>query len=61
MKELNIIDESVIPIPEGTTNGEVVEKIFGKDICYTLISVVYISRCEKLAKWWNAPYKGVIE
>lgn len=48
----------VIPIPKGVTNGEVVEKIFGKDIYYTLIAMMYVSCCEKLEKWWDAPYKG---
>lgn len=47
----------VISIPRGATNGEVVEKIFGKDIYYTLISMMYVSCCEKLDKWWDAPYK----
>jgi hypothetical protein len=47
----------VILIPEGATNGEVVEEIFDKSIYYTLIRMMYSSCCEKLKKWWNAPYK----
>lgn len=51
--------EDAIIIPEGATNGDMVEKIFGKGIYYTLIRMMYVSCCEKLKKWWNAPYKGV--
>lgn len=47
----------VILIPEGVTNGEVVEKIFDKSIYYT-IRMMYVSCCEKFDKWWNLPYKG---
>lgn len=50
--------EDAIIIPNGATNGEVVEKIFDKSIYYTLISMMYVSCCEKFDKWWNAPYKG---
>jgi hypothetical protein len=60
--EFEVLDRqplvSAIPIPEGATNGEVVEKIFGKSIYYTLFSMMYVSCCEKLKKWWYAPYKG---
>ena len=56
-----IFDEptvKAIPIPEGATNGDVVEKNFGKDVYCTLIRMMYSSCCEKLKNWWNAPYKG---
>jgi hypothetical protein len=59
--EFEVLDNQplvdAIPIPEGATNGEVVEEIFGKDIYCTLIRMMYSSCCEKLKKWWNAPYK----
>lgn len=63
--ELEVLDRqplvSAIPISDKMTNGEVVEKILGKDIYFTLIGMMYVSCCEKLEKWWDAPYKGVIE
>ena len=46
----------VIPIPEGATNGDMVDKIFGKDVYWALIRMMYSSCCEKLDKWWDAPY-----
>jgi hypothetical protein len=53
--EFEVLDRqpliSAIPIPEGMTNGEVVEKIFDKSIYYTLFSMMYVSCCEKLKKW----------
>lgn len=59
--ELEVLDRqplvSAIPIPEGTTNGDVIEKIFSKDIYCALIRMMYSSCCEKMDKWWNAPYK----
>ena len=71
--ELEVLDRqplvSAIPIPEGATNGDMVEKIFGKvrpeivkavsDVYCALIRMMYSSCCEKLDKWWDAPYKGV--
>ena len=60
--ELEVLDRqplvSAILIPEGATNGEVVEKIFGEDIYCALIRMMYSSCCEKLNRWWDAPYKG---
>ena len=47
----------VIEIPKGATNGDMVEKIFGKDVYFTLIRMMYSSCCEKLKNWWDAPYK----
>lgn len=44
-------------IPDNATDGDVVEKLFGKDIYCTLIRMMYSSCCEKLKKWWNAPYR----
>lgn len=46
-----------IRIPEGATNGDMVEKIFGKDVYCTLIRMMYSSCCEKLKDWWDSPYK----
>ena len=51
-----IVDDAII-IPKGATNGDMVEIIFGKDVYCTLIRMMYSSCCEKLKKWWNAPYK----
>ena len=53
--------ENCIEIPNGATNGDMVEMIFGKDIYCTLIRMMYSSCCEKLKKWWNAPYKRSVE
>lgn len=47
----------VIEIPKDATNGDMVEKIFGKDVYCTLIRMIYSSCCEKLKSWWNAPYR----
>lgn len=55
---IKALEQDAIHVPEGATNGEVAEKIFGKDIYCTLIRMMYVSCCEKLKKWWNAPYKG---
>lgn len=44
-------------LPDNATNGDMVEKIFGKDVYCTLIRMMYSSCCEKLKNWWNAPYK----
>ena len=59
--ELEVLDRqplvSAIPISEGATNGDMVEKIFGKDVYCALIRMMYSSCCEKLDKWWDAPYK----
>ena len=49
--------DKVIPIPDGVTNGDVVENIFGKDAYCTLIRMMFLSCCEKLKDWWNAPYE----
>lgn len=48
---------NAIIIPRGATNGDIVEKIFGKDVYCTLIRMMYSSCCEKLKDWWNTPYK----
>ncbi len=48
-------------IPKGTTNGNVVENFFGKDVYCTLIRMMYSSCCEKLKDWWNAPFKAESE
>ena len=48
---------NAIIIPRGATNGDMVEKIFGEGIYYTLIRMMYVSCCEELDKWWNSPYK----
>ena len=53
--------KNCIEIPNGATNGDMVEMIFGNDIYYTLISMMYSSCCEKLTKWWNAPYQKEVE
>ena len=45
------------PIPDNATNGDVVEKIFGKDVYCTLIRMMYSSCCEELKNWWNVPYQ----
>ena len=45
------------PIPDNATNGDMIEKFFGKDIYCTLIRMMYSSCCEKMKKWWNAPYR----
>ena len=59
--DLHIKHESkpylMIPFPENATNGDMVEKIFGKDVYCTLIRMMYSSCCEKLKDWWNAPYE----
>ena len=45
------------PLPGNVTNGDMVEKFFGKDVYFTLIRMMYSSCCEKLKKWWDAPYR----
>ncbi len=45
------------PIPDNATNGDVAEKVFGKDVYCTLIRMMYSSCCEKLKDWWNALYQ----
>lgn len=50
---------NAIPISDNVTNGDMVEKIFGKDALWTLISMMYVPCCKKLDKWRNEPYKGV--
>lgn len=53
---------NAIPIPDNVNNGDMVEKIFGKDIFLNLIAMMYVPCCKKLDKWWNEPYqKGAEE
>ena len=57
LETLETESDNAIIIPKGATNGDIVEKIFGKDVYCTLIRMMYSSCCEKLKDWCNAPYK----
>lgn len=52
-------EADVIKTPKRATNGDVTEKIFGKDVYFALIRMMYLPCCKKLKKWWDTPYKKV--
>lgn len=68
MKELNIIDESAIPISDRMTNGDVIKAMFPNVECREdklgnvfIISDAQLGYIVLRESWWNAPYKKGME
>jgi len=43
--------ERIVIIPKDATNGEIMEKVFGKEFAEN----IWLFYCK--IDWWNAPYK----
>lgn len=47
-----------VEIPDGMTNGEVIQALFPNLSFNVILSKMYASCGQGLLDWWNAPYKA---